>query len=332
MNALLQRLYAHEALSREEARQVLLRITREAYDPLQVAAFLSAYNMRPIALPELEGFRDALLELCVTPDLGGRESLDIVGTGGDGKNTFNISTTSAFVVAGAGYAVTKHGSYGVSSSVGSSNVLMALGYRFTDDPDALNRQLDRAGLCFLHAPLFHPALKAVVPIRKALGVKTFFNMLGPLVNPVQPTHQLYGTFSPELSRLYQYVMQPSGRQYAIVHALDGYDEISLTGPVRVHRPNGEEVLHPEALDLPAYSPDELDGGRSVEEAAGILLAVLEDRATPAQKDVVLANAGLAIQVRKPGQGLADCLAEARESIESGKALGVLKKVVNETDG
>jgi len=208
---------------------------------------------------------------------------------------------------------------------------MALGYRFTDEPDVLNRQLDRAGLCFLHAPLFHPALKAVVPIRKALGVKTFFNMLGPLVNPVQPTHQLYGTFSPELSRLYQYVMQASGRQYAIVHALDGYDEISLTGPVRVHRPNGEEVLHPEALDLPAYSPEELDGGRSVEEAARILLAVLEDRATPAQKDVVLANAGLAIQVLSPGQSLADCLAEARESIESGRAMAVLKNVVNETD-
>jgi len=331
MKALLQRLYQHEVLSREEARQVLHHITQEACDPLQVAAFLSAYNMRPIALPELEGFRDALLELCVSLDLDGRESLDIVGTGGDGKNTFNISTTSAFVVAGAGYAVTKHGSYGVSSSVGSSNVLMALGYRFSDNADVLKRQLDHAGLCFLHAPLFHPALKAVVPIRKALGVKTFFNMLGPLVNPVQPSHQLYGTFSPELSRLYQYVMQQSGRRYAIVHALDGYDEVSLTGPVRVHRPDGEEVLHPETMALPAYSPDELEGGQTVEDAAAILLAVLENRATPAQKDVVLANAALAIQVRKPAQSLADCLAEARESIASGRALGVLKKVVPETD-
>ena len=220
MKQLLNRLYEHDRLSRAEACATLVNISKGAYDHMQVAAFTAVFNMRPITLSELQGFRDALLELCVPLSFSDYETLDIVGTGGDGKNTFNISTTSAVVIAGAGYKVTKHGSYGVSSAVGSSNVLMALGYEFSNDSDVLRKQLDEANMCFLHAPLFHPAMKEVVPVRKGLGTKTFFNMLGPLVNPLQPKYQLFGTFSMELSRMYQYIMQHSGRRFAIVYALD----------------------------------------------------------------------------------------------------------------
>ncbi len=328
MKEILNKLFDHYTLGRDEARELLVRIAAEEYDPLQVASFITVFNVRSIVREELEGFRDAMLELCKPLSLNGMESLDIVGTGGDGKNTFNISTTSAIVVAGAGYKVTKHGSYGVSSAVGSSNVLLALGYEFTNDPDTLRRQLDKANVCFLHAPLFHPAMKAVVPIRKALKVKTFFNLLGPLVNPVQPSHQVFGTFSLELSRMYHYIMQNTGRRFAIVHALDGYDEISLTGPFKLYSNAAEKLLSAEQLDKPAYRQQDLYGGETPEEAADIFKAVLEDRATPAQKDVVVANAGLGIHTMRPERSLADCMAEAQESIESGKALASLKALLN----
>jgi anthranilate phosphoribosyltransferase len=254
--------------------------------------------------------------------------MDIVGTGGDGKNTFNISTTSAIVVAGAGYKVTKHGSYGVSSSVGSSNVLMALGYEFTNDTDILKRQLDTANICFLHAPLFHPALKEVVPVRKDLKMKTFFNMLGPLVNPAQPSHQLFGTFSLELSRLYQYIMQQTGRQFSIVYALDGYDEISLTGKFKLRTNATERLLGPEDLGKPTLLQSDLYGGETAEEAAEIFKSVLSNTATPAQIAVVIANAGMAIHCIKPAQSIEDCLAEAKESIVSGKALATLHQLIH----
>ncbi len=329
MKNILERLFAHERLSREEARQILVDISHTKYNHLQVASFATVYRMRPISIPELQGFRDALLELCRPFELNGQESIDIVGTGGDGKNTFNISTLSAVVVAGAGYKVTKHGSYGVSSSVGSSNVLQALGYEFTADTDTLRRQLDEANICFLHAPLFHPAMKEVVPVRKQLGIKTFFNMLGPLVNPVQPTHQLFGTYSQELSRMYQYIMQETGRRYAIVYALDGYDEISLTGPFRLRTNEEDAVLQPEEMHSPRLSAKELHGGDTAEEAARIFRNVLNDEATPAQKSVVAANAGLAIHCLRPAQPLEDCIAEARESLESGRARQALQRVVKE---
>jgi anthranilate phosphoribosyltransferase len=284
--------------------------------------------MRHITLGELEGFRDALLELCVPLELNGEDTIDIVGTGGDGKNTFNISTTSAFVIAGAGYKVTKHGSYGVSSAVGSSNVLQELGYEFTNDGDTLRRQLDQAGICFLHAPLFHPAMKEVVPVRKQLGMKTFFNMLGPLVNPVQPKYQLFGTFSLELARMYQYIMQQTGRQFAIVYALDGYDEISLTGNVKIRTSDSERLLSPEDMGKTKVEPKELYGGETNEEAAKILLAVLKNEATQAQQDVVTANAGMAIHCIKPETSIVDCVEEAKESVVSGRAYGVFKKLVD----
>ena len=297
------------------------------YNPVQVASFATVYNLRPITTEELSGFRDALLDLCVPVDLEGRTTIDIVGTGGDGKHTFNISTTAAVVVAGAGYAVTKHGSYGVSSSVGSSNVLMALGYEFTNDRVVLLRQLDRANLCFFHAPLFHPALKSVVPIRKQLGMKTFFNMLGPLVNPAQPSHQLFGTFSLELARLYHYVLQNDEKRYTVVYALDGYDEIALTGPASIFDQRGHRTLTPEDFELPKVTPSDLYGGDTAEEAARIFLNVLNNEATPAQQAAVCANAGLAIHTLHPEKSLPECVSEARESIHSGRAFATLQALV-----
>ncbi|MEL7425849.1 MAG: anthranilate phosphoribosyltransferase [Bacteroidota bacterium] len=327
MKAILEKLFAHEVLSQEEAKQALLGITEGAFKDVQIASFVTAYQMRAITIQELQGFRDALLEVAVPFQLEGQQTIDIVGTGGDGKNTFNISTCSAIVVAGAGYKVTKHGSYGVSSSVGSSNVLQALGYEFTNDTDILRKQLDEANICFLHAPVFHPAMKAVVPVRKQLGMKTFFNMLGPLVNPIQPTHQLFGTFSLELSRLYHYIMQASGRNYAIVYALDGYDEISLTGEAKVRSSRGEYILTPASFGLPTLRERDLYGGETAEDAKAIFLAVLNDTATEAQKAVVCANAGLAIKTLCPNKTLFECVMEARDSIDSGAALSKLYKLI-----
>lgn len=327
MKSLLNRLYEHEVLTRAEAREVLHAIAHTAYNDIQVAAFATVFNMRPITRAELQGFRDALLDLCVPLPMEGRETLDMVGTGGDGKNTFNISTTSCVVVAGAGYPVTKHGSYGVSSAVGSSDVLIQLGYQFTSDADILRRQLDACNICFLHAPLFHPALKAVVPVRKQLGTKTFFNMLGPLVNPIQPSHQLFGTFSLELLRMYQYVMQQSGRRFSIVHALDGYDEVSLTGSFKICSNELERIMTPADLGLETIAPDDLYGGETAAEAADIFLNVLQNKASSAQKQVVIGNAALAIHTFRPGQRLEDCVAEARESIESGRSYQVLQRLL-----
>ncbi|MCB0594063.1 MAG: anthranilate phosphoribosyltransferase [Lewinellaceae bacterium] len=328
MKQILSRLYEHERLSREEARQVLLNISHGEYNHIQVASFITIYQMRSVSIPELQGFRDALLELCVPVSLNGMEAIDIVGTGGDSKNTFNVSTLSAVVVAGAGYKVAKHGSYGVSSAVGSSNVLMALGYEFTNDQEQLRRQLDRSNICFLHAPLFHPALKEVVPVRKQLGVKTFFNMLGPLVNPAQPSHQLFGTYSQELARMYQYIMQETGRRYAIVYSLDGYDEVSLTGPFKLRTNERDVILAPEDLGKPLLTQGDLYGGETEEEAAAIFRNVLNNEGSPAQFDVVAANAGLAIHCLKPEQSLEDCIEEAQESLLSKQALQAFQNLIN----
>lgn len=327
MKKILARLFEHERLSRAEAAQVMLEIAQGVHNPTQIAAFMAVYQMRPPNVQEIQGFRDALLQLAVPFDTQGLPTVDIVGTGGDHKNTFNISTLSAVVVAGAGYKVTKHGSYGVSSSVGSSDVLTALGYTFTNDTARLRRQLDQAGLCFLHAPLFHPALKTVAPVRRELGMKTLFNLLGPLVNPAQPRYNLLGTASLDTARLYQYVMQETERDFVIVHALDGYDEISLTGPVKAHSRHTETTLLPEDLGAPRLRPEDLQGGHTAADAADIFRAVLENRATPAQEQAVCANAGMAIHCIKPTQSLPDCMAEARESIQSGRARAALLRVL-----
>ncbi len=327
MKSLLNRLYEHDLLSRQEARQALLDIASGTCNEIQLAAFATVFNMRPITLSELQGFRDALLELCVPLDLEGLETVDVVGTGGDGKNTFNISTASCVVIAGAGYSVSKHGSYGVSSAVGSSDVLIQLGYAFTNDQDTLRRQLERSNMCFLHAPLFHPALKVAAPVRKQMGTKTFFNMLGPLVNPVQPRFQMFGTFSMELLRMYQYIMQQSGRRFTIVYALDGYDEVSLTGDFKMVSNDSERILSPSDIGAKTVAQQDLFGGDTSAEAADIFLGILQNTCSPAQKQVVAVNAGLAIHTIKPEQSIPDCIAEALESIESGKAYAGLRRLL-----
>ncbi len=328
MKAILTRLFEHQKLSRAEAREILVKISNNEYNEAQIAAFISVYLMRAISVEELQGFRDALLELCRPVDLAGQDTIDIVGTGGDGKNTFNISTLSSFVVAGAGYKVTKHGNYGVSSACGSSNVLEHLGYQFTNDVDQLNRQLERANICFFHAPFFHPAMKTVAPIRRQLGVKTFFNMLGPLVNPAQPTYQLLGVFNLELSRLYQYIFQQTKRQYAIVYALDGYDEVSLTGNFKLRTNAGEFTMQPADLGKPRLQAEDLHGGNTVPEAARIFTTILEGQGSAAQNDVVSANAGLAIHCIRPDLSLVDCVEAARDSILGGHALAKFKALLN----
>jgi anthranilate phosphoribosyltransferase len=328
MKQILGKLFDHKKLSKHEAKEILVNISTGQYNEAQIAAFITVYLMRPIAVEELQGFREALLELCVMVDLEGVETIDVCGTGGDGKNTFNISTLASFVIAGAGYKVSKHGNVGVSSNSGSSDVLQYLGYTFSNDIDKLKRQLDTANICYFHAPLFHPALKTVGPIRKQLSVKTFFNMLGPLVNPAQPKYQLTGVFSLELARLYQYIFQQiPNKQYAIVHALDGYDEVSLTGDFKLKMNNKEATLSPQSIGKHQVTQEALFGGDTVEEAGQIFMKILRGLGTPAQNDAVSVNAGIAIYTIKPHISLVDCIAEAEEALLAGKALEKFQKLL-----
>ena len=327
MKAILNELIDHQSLSKEEAREVLLELTSGKYNPSQTASFITVYMMRNITVDELQGFRDAMLEQCV-PVKFDQPVMDVCGTGGDGKNTFNISTLSSFVVAAAGQPVAKHGNYGVSSACGSSNVLEYFGYKFTNDIDELKRSLDRANICFMHAPLFHPALKNVAPIRKELGVKTFFNMLGPMVNPAFPKRQLVGVFSLELARKYGYLYQNSDKQFVILHALDGYDEISLTGAFKYFYNDGERIADPADLGLLQVSYEDIDGGDTVEDSAKIFLNVLEGKGTQAQNSAVIANAGMALYCADQNSGVLHAVAKAKETLESGKALKAFNKLLN----
>ena len=328
MKTILNKLFEHQRLTRSEAKEVLIKISTEEYNAYQVAAFISVYLMRSISVEELTGFRDALLELCIPVDFGGMHSIDVCGTGGDGKNTFNISTCSAFVIAGAGYKVTKHGNYGVSSICGSSNVLQHLGYNFTSNQDVLKRQIDQANICFLHAPLFHPALKSVGPIRKDLGVKTFFNLLGPLVNPAKPTHQLIGVFSLKVLKLYHFILEQTSTRYSIIHSLDGYDEVSLTGEVKIIQNTRTLVESPGYFGVSTCTANDIWGGNDVPAAAKIFMNILNGSGTKAQMDVVSVNAGIAINTFKPEISLADCIMEASQSIHSGAALNAFHKLVS----
>ena len=331
MKTILKKLCEHESLSRAEAKDILVNISNEAYNDAQIAAFVTVYLMRAITVEELSGFRDALLELCVPVDFGGQETIDMCGTGGDGKNTFNISTLASFVVAGAGYKVAKHGNSSVSSACGSSDVLKYFGYEFTNNVDTLNRQLDAANITFMHAPLFHPAMKSVGPVRKQLGMKTFFNMLGPMVNPSKPSHQFVGVFSRELARLYQYIFQQDvAKNYCVVHSLDGYDEISLTGKFQLKGNQEELVLSPADIHLKELQAEQLFGGDTVEEAAEIFKSVIHAEATPAQQEVVIANAGVAIHCLQPEKSFEECINEARVSLESKSALQKFKTLMNKT--
>ena len=324
----LKYLFEYKTLGREQAREILLNIAKEQFNHSEMVAFLSVYMMRPITVEELSGFMDALKELGTKVDLRGVETIDLCGTGGDGKNTFNISTLSSFVVAGAGIKVAKHGNYGVSSNCGSSNVLESLGYRFTADQEILNRQLDQANICFLHAPLFNQAMKVVAPIRKELGIKTFFNMLGPLVNPANPKNQMSGVYNLELGRLYNYLFQQTDKRYAIVHALDGYDEVSLTGAFKIFSNQGEQIIQPADWKLPTTSPEQISGGETIAQAKEIFLKVLEGNGTPAQNAVVVANSAIAIQCAMPQLAIDKAMALASDSLMGKKALQSFKKLID----
>ena len=323
MKAILNRLTQHETLKKEEASSILFQIAKGAYNPSQIASFLTVFMMRSITLEELEGFREALLELCVAIDLSEFTPIDLCGTGGDGKDTFNISTLSSFITAGAGVKVAKHGNYGVSSGCGSSNVLEHLGIKFSNEEDFLRRCIDQAGICVLHAPLFHPAMKNVAPIRRELGVKTFFNMLGPLVNPAFPKNQLTGVFNLELARLYGYLFQKTDQNFTILYALDGYDEISLTGPAKAIRKNGESTINPQDFGVEPLSEKQITGGDTVSSSAAIFMSVLDGKGTTAQNNVVSANAALAIATATdctPIEGFE----KAKISLMSGKAYQAFK--------
>jgi anthranilate phosphoribosyltransferase len=297
------------------------------YNDPEMAAFITVYLMRSITVEELSGFRDALLELCTPVDLSDFNTIDVCGTGGDEKNTFNISTLASFVVAGAGEKVAKHGNYSVSSSCGSSNVLEYFGYRFTSDPDRIQKELDHSNICFLHAPLFNPAMKNVAPVRRSLRIKTFFNMLGPMVNPSFPRNQLVGVFSLDVSRLYSYIYQESGKNFCIIHSLDGYDEISLTGDFKALTMETERTFSPSDLGMEQVSAGDIYGGESVEEAAGVFLDILEGRGSKAQKDVVISNAAFALYCMDESRGIGESIERATRSLESGAARTAFKKLV-----
>ena len=328
MKEILDRVLRHEELSREETRNILLGITCDEYPAEQVTALLTALQMRGVTVDELLGFRDGILETGVPALLDCDRYIDVVGTGGDRKNTFNISTTSCFVIAGAGYKVAKHGNYAATSTSGASNVIANHGVTFTDDLEKLNRSINECGIVYLHAQLFAKAMKHVGPIRKALQFPTVFNLLGPLVNPSQPQCQLLGVANLDQMRLYHHVYQRIGIDYAIVNSIDGYDEISLTGDFKVTTNAYERMFSPQDLGFQIAKPEELVGGATEEEAKQIFDAVLENRALPAQKNIVLANAAFGIQVlEKGGKSIEECIAIARESIDSGKALATFKKFV-----
>jgi len=326
MKAILNELIEHRSLTKETARKVLVDLTSGKFNPSQTTAFMTVYMMRSITVDELQGFRDAMLELCLRVEFD-QPVMDVCGTGGDGKNTFNLSTLSSFVIAAAGQPVAKHGNYGVSSACGSSNVMEYLGYKFTNNTDVLKRSLDQSNICFMHAPLFHPAMKNVAPIRKDLGVKTFFNMLGPMVNPAFPTRQLVGVYSLELARQYGYLFQNSLKDFLILHSVDGYDEVSLTGPMKIFYNGGEKMITPADMDLPVLTYDDIRGGQTVEDSAKIFMAVLEGKATAAQKNAVIGNAAMGLYAANQKEGLKAAVVKAKEALVSGKALAAFKKLM-----
>lgn len=325
MKDTLNKLINHDILSKEDAKQILVNIAKGEYNTSQIAAFLTVYMMRSITIEELEGFRDALLELCLAVDLSAYNPIDLCGTGGDGKDTFNISTLASFVTAGAGVKVTKHGNYGVSSKCGSSNVMEFLGIKFSNEVDFLEKSIDEAGICVLHAPLFHPAMKNVAPIRRELGVKTFFNMLGPMVNPAFPKNQMVGVFNLELARMYGYLYQNTDKNFTVLHALDGYDEISLTGNTKTISNQSEGMLTPADFGVAPIRQTDIVGGDSIEESAQIFLNILQAKGTEAQNNVVCANAGVAIATVE-NISVKEGFEKAKESLLNGNGLKAFRKL------
>ncbi len=327
MKKILQYLFEHKTLSREQAREILTNISNGMYGEYEVTAFITVFLMRSITIEELQGFRDALLALCVKADFSQYKTIDIVGTGGDGKNTFNISTLACFIVAGTGQKVAKHGNYGASSISGASNVMEQLGYVFKTNQLALSNELEQANICFLHAPLFHPALKTVGPIRKNLGLRTFFNMLGPMVNPASPDYQLVGVYNLEMARIYNYLLQQSGKPFTIIHGLDGYDEISLTNDTKVITNKGESIRTPEQLGKRMVTAEDIYGGNSPEEAAKIFRKIIKGEGTWAQNAVVLANAAMALYCTGNYENYDAAWSAAVSSLESGKAYQSLETLI-----
>ncbi len=328
MKEILHYLFNHNSLSEAQAYDILKSITEGKYNEIQTASFLTVFQMRDITEAEMKGFRRALWELCIPMDTEGQDTICVCGTGGDGKNTFNISTLSSFIVAGAGYKVTKHGNYAVSSNCGSSNVLEALGYQFTSNTDQLKKQLDEANICFLHAPLFHPAMKQVASTRKQLKVKTFFNMLGPLINPARPSHQFTGVFNLKTLRLYSYLLEDSNTSFSVVHSLDGYDEISLTGAFKIAQNKGASTFTPEEIGFNTLDPKLIHGTDDVQSNAALFTKILKNEGTEAQAQVVVANASMAIQTMEENLSFEDCRAKAKESLVSGNAYRALKNLTS----
>ena len=327
MKKLLQYLFEHKTLTREQAKEVLVQISQGVYNEHEITSFVTVFLMRSITINELMGFRDALLSLAVKIDIGVENTIDIVGTGGDGKDTFNISTLACFIVAGAGQPVVKHGNYGASSVSGASNVMEQLGYVFKNEQAALSKEVKEAGICFLHAPLFHPALKTVGPIRRNIGVRTFFNMLGPIVNPAQPKFQLIGVYNLEMARIYNYVLQGLGKDFTLIHSLDGYDEIALTTDTKVITNKGEYIMTPYQLGKKKVFSEELHGGKTVEEAAGIFKSIIQGKGTWSQNAVVLSNAAMALFVTGKYENYDLAFQAAVKSLESGAANNCLQKLI-----
>ena len=328
MKKILQHLFEHKTLSQQQAKEVMLNIAKGVYNDTEITAFITVFLMRSITIDELQGFRDGLLELAVPVNLNGYDVIDIVGTGGDGKNTFNISTLACFIVAGAGKKVAKHGNYGATSVSGASNVMEFLGYKFKNHSDQLKKEIEETNFCFLHAPLFHPALKAVGQIRKNIGFRTFFNMLGPMVNPANPQFQLVGVYNLEMARIYNYLLQQTGRAFTIIHGLDGYDEISLTNDTKVITQKGEKVLSAEELGKRTVAAVDIAGGNTVEEAANTFIKILKGKGTWAQNAVVLANASMALQCTGDYKTYDEAYNAAVESLEGGKAYQQLQKLIS----
>ena len=324
MKNLLKDLYNHKIMSKEESKAALISLTDGSANSSQISSFLTVFLLRDITSEELDGFREAMIELSIDVDIDGDELIDLCGTGGDGKDTFNISTISSFVVAGSGIKVAKHGNYGVSSSCGSSNIISHLGHEFSNNISSLKYSLDKSNICFLHAPLFHPSLKNISPVRIELGVKTFFNMLGPMVNPIQPKSQLVGVFNSNIFRLYSHIYSKTNKSFCIVHSIDGYDEVSLTGSFKLFSNNQDLMLEPKDLGFKVIDSVKLSGGKNIKESSKIFLDILKNKGTSEQVDAVLANSGLAIYCAKKLNSIKDGIEIARESLESGKAYNCLK--------
>ncbi|WP_233898276.1 anthranilate phosphoribosyltransferase [Tenacibaculum piscium] len=327
MKEILNNLYQHKRLTKLEAKQVLIDIASGKFNEAHLASFMTVFMMRPISTDELAGFRNALIELAIKVDFSEYNTIDIVGTGGDGKDTFNISTLTSFIVAGTGQKVAKHGNYSVSSQSGSSDMLESFGYKFTNDEAVLKSHLEKANICFLHAPKFHPAMKAVSATRKELALKTFFNILGPLVNPSSPKNQLLGTFNLEVARLYNYILQEENTNYGIVHSLDGYDEISLTSGFKLFTKNGEQLINPEDLGQKRLQQSDVFGGKSVADAAKIFKNIIEGNGTEAQNSVVLTNAAFALKIVDDKKSFEQAYQEAKDSLLGLKAKECLAKLI-----